>query len=108
MTEPTITCPSCQTNIRLTESLAAPLVAATRRQFESTLAAIAPGRRLSLDRGPGGLRARLDGADEPGREWTIPGASRGETGVLGEGIRQALLRDPTYVPALQAARALLA
>ena len=29
------------------------------------------------------------------REWTIPGASRGETGVLGEGIRQALLRDPT-------------
>ncbi len=35
------------------------------------------------------------------REWTIPGASRGETGVLGEGIRQALLRDPTYVPALQ-------
>ncbi len=37
-----------------------------------------------------------------------PGASRGETGVLGEGIRQALLRDPTYVPALQAARAMLA
>ena len=41
------------------------------------------------------------------REWTIPGASRGETGVLGEGIRQALLRDPTYVPALEAARAML-
>ena len=36
------------------------------------------------------------------REWTIPGASRGEAGVLGEGIRQALLRDPTYVPALTA------
>ena len=41
------------------------------------------------------------------REWTIPGASRGEAGVLGEGIRQALLRDPTYVPALEAARAML-
>jgi glucose-6-phosphate dehydrogenase assembly protein OpcA len=66
------------------------------------------GRRLSLDRGPGGLRAHssMPGGEE--REWTIPGASRGETGVLGEGIRQALLRDPTYVPALEAARAMLA
>ncbi len=67
----------------------------------------ASGRRLSLDRGPGGLRARAQGPREPEREWTIPGASRGETGVLGEGIRQALLRDPTYVPALSAARAML-
>jgi hypothetical protein len=41
------------------------------------------------------------------REWTIPGASRGETGVLGEGIRQTLLRDPTYLPALAAARSML-
>jgi hypothetical protein len=41
------------------------------------------------------------------REWTIPGASRGEAGVLGEGIRQALLRDPTYLPALGFARAML-
>jgi glucose-6-phosphate dehydrogenase assembly protein OpcA len=64
------------------------------------------GRRLDLDRGPGGLRAHS--RDERGEEraWTIPGASRGETGVLGEGIRQALLRDPTYVPALDAARAM--
>jgi glucose-6-phosphate dehydrogenase assembly protein OpcA len=66
------------------------------------------GRRLSLDRGPGGLRARSSSPEAEEREWTIPGASRGETGVLGEGIRQALLRDPTYVPALQAARAMLA
>ena len=34
MTEPTITCPNCKTEIRLTESLAAPLIAATRQQFE--------------------------------------------------------------------------
>ena len=27
--------------------------------------------------------------------------------MLGEGIRQALLRDPTYLPALEAARAML-
>jgi hypothetical protein len=38
MTEPTITCPNCKTEIRLTESLAAPLLAATRQQFERQLA----------------------------------------------------------------------
>ena len=38
MTEPTITCPNCKTEIRLTESLAAPLIAATRIQFERQLA----------------------------------------------------------------------
>ncbi len=67
----------------------------------------AAGHRMRLDRGTGGLRARFAGPREPDREWTIPGASRGETGVLGEGIRQALLRDPTYLPALDAARTLL-
>jgi hypothetical protein len=35
--EPTITCPNCKTEIRLTESLAAPLIAATRKQFEQQL-----------------------------------------------------------------------
>jgi hypothetical protein len=38
MTEPTITCPQCKTEIKLTESLAAPLVASTRRQFEQQIA----------------------------------------------------------------------
>ncbi|MFM9926731.1 DUF2130 domain-containing protein [Variovorax sp. H27-G14] len=37
MTEPTINCPSCKIEIRLTESLAAPLLAATRQQFEEQL-----------------------------------------------------------------------
>jgi glucose-6-phosphate dehydrogenase assembly protein OpcA len=67
----------------------------------------ASGRRLRLDRGLGGLHAHSRDAKGVEREWTIPGASRGETGVLGEGIRQALLRDPTYVPALTAAQAML-
>jgi glucose-6-phosphate dehydrogenase assembly protein OpcA len=60
---------------------------------------------LSLDRGRGGLRARerING-DE--REWQVLGASRGEGGILGEGVRQALLRDPTYGPALGAAQEL--
>ena len=38
MTEPTIICPNCRTEIKLTESLAAPLLAATRQQFEAQLA----------------------------------------------------------------------
>lgn len=38
MNEPTILCPNCQTEIRLTESLAAPLLAATRRDFQAQLA----------------------------------------------------------------------
>lgn len=39
MTEPTIICPKCSNEIRLTESLAAPLIEATRRQFEQRLSA---------------------------------------------------------------------
>lgn len=38
MTEPTITCPACKTEIKLTESLAAPLIESTRKQFEQQLA----------------------------------------------------------------------
>ena len=38
MTEPTVSCPNCGTEIRLTESLAAPLLAATRAQFEQRIA----------------------------------------------------------------------
>jgi glucose-6-phosphate dehydrogenase assembly protein OpcA len=59
---------------------------------------------LSLDRGPGGLRAQVHSQDSSERKWRILGASRGEAGILGEGVRQALLRDPTYGPALVAAR----
>jgi glucose-6-phosphate dehydrogenase assembly protein OpcA len=61
---------------------------------------------LSLQRGVGGLDAEERTADGRTREWKILGASRGEGGILGEGVRQALLRDHTYAPALQAARGL--
>jgi glucose-6-phosphate dehydrogenase assembly protein OpcA len=63
----------------------------------------ASGRALRLDRGPGGLHAYSRDSRGREREWTILGASRGEAGILGEGIRQALLRDPTYAPALESA-----
>jgi glucose-6-phosphate dehydrogenase assembly protein OpcA len=83
------------------------------------------GLELSLEGAPGGLRARRrkvptaagkaakahrgggGQTDEGERTWTLLGASRGEARILGEGIRQALLRDPTYIPALHAARAML-
>jgi glucose-6-phosphate dehydrogenase assembly protein OpcA len=67
----------------------------------------APGRSLSLDRAPGGLEAHERTPSGDARSGIFLGASRGESGILGEGIRQALLRDPTYVPALGAARAML-
>jgi ABC-type Fe3+ transport system substrate-binding protein len=38
MTEPIIICPNCKTEIKLTESLAAPLLAATKQDFEKRLA----------------------------------------------------------------------
>ena len=39
MTDPQIVCPNCRTEIRLTEQLAAPLIAETRRKFDQQLAA---------------------------------------------------------------------
>ena len=39
MNEPIIECPSCHTEIKLTDSLAAPLVAETRKQFTAQMAA---------------------------------------------------------------------
>lgn len=64
----------------------------------------ASGRHLSLDRGPGGLRAHYrNDRKAVERTWTVLGASRGEGGILGNAIRAALARDRIYLPALQAA-----
>ena len=68
----------------------------------------ASGWSFSLDRGPGGLKSVRRARDGSEQVWTVLGASRGESGILGEGVRQALLRDPTYKPALSAARAMVA
>ena len=68
----------------------------------------ASGEAVSLDRAPGGLRASRRARDGTETGWTVLGASRGEGGILGEGVRQALLRDPTYKPALGCARVMVA
>jgi glucose-6-phosphate dehydrogenase assembly protein OpcA len=65
---------------------------------------LASGAAVSLDRGPGGLRSVRRARDGSEQSWTVLGASRGEAGILGEGVRQALLRDPTYRPALACAQ----
>lgn len=65
------------------------------------------GLAVSLDRGEGGLAARRRTPDGHESSWTVLGASRGEAGILGEGIRQALLRDPSYGPALSAAKEMI-
>jgi hypothetical protein len=67
----------------------------------------ASGMSLSLDRGRGGLSARRRTPDGRESSWCVMGASRGEAGILGEGIRQALLRDSTFKPALDAAEGML-
>jgi glucose-6-phosphate dehydrogenase assembly protein OpcA len=63
-----------------------------------------PDLSLSLERGRGGLDAVERMPDGETQHWKILGASREEGGILGDGIRQALLREPTYWPALHAAR----
>jgi glucose-6-phosphate dehydrogenase assembly protein OpcA len=63
----------------------------------------AAGDAIALDRTAGGLAAERVARDGKVQAWTVLGASRGEAGILGEGVRQALLRDPTYRPALHAA-----
>lgn len=63
------------------------------------------GDRFSLDRCPGGLRARqIAGARDD--EWMVLGASRGEAGVLSAAFRRTLVPDDGYVGALAAARTL--
>jgi hypothetical protein len=66
----------------------------------------ASGESVALDRAPGGLKSVRRARDGSEQTWPVLGASRGEGGILGEGVRQALLRDPTYRPALACAREL--
>ncbi len=65
------------------------------------------GTLLALERGDGGLTARRVEGDGEEHIWTVLGASRGEPGILGEGIRHALMRDAPYKPALEAARRMM-
>jgi hypothetical protein len=61
------------------------------------------GLSLSLDRGVGGLRATRVLPNGGESDWTILGASRGEDGILAHGVTNALIPDPLFRPALEAA-----
>lgn len=61
------------------------------------------GLSISLDRGVGGLRASRFSPNGEGSDWTILGASRGEDGILANGVTNAMLPDPLFRPALEAA-----
>src|SRR5258708_30185352 len=63
MTEPTITCPSCSTEIKLTESLAAPLIRATREEYEAKIAR----NDAELSEREASLKTELDGVEEAKR-----------------------------------------
>jgi len=56
MNEPTIICPSCKTEIRLTESLAAPLLESTRHEYEKRLTQ----KDIDIAKREAGIRERED------------------------------------------------
>jgi hypothetical protein len=67
LTEPRIVCPKCSTSIKLTESLAAPLIAKTRRQFEQQLAdkqSEFTKREFALRKAQSALKKARDGIDD--------------------------------------------
>jgi len=84
MTEPTIVCPKCKAEIKLTESLAAPLIESTRRDYE---------QRLS----------RME-ADMAGREAAIAKAKE----TLDNQIAEKLGQERVKIAAEEAKRAHLA
>lgn len=49
MTESTIICPNCNTEINPNDSLAAPLIATTLKQYEQQLAQSAPCKYVDID-----------------------------------------------------------
>jgi hypothetical protein len=66
MTEPTLTCPNCRTQIKLTESLAAPLIEDTRKRFEDQLArkeAEVAGREAAIREQQAQIAAARDSID---------------------------------------------
>ncbi|MDP9376885.1 MAG: glucose-6-phosphate dehydrogenase assembly protein OpcA [Actinomycetota bacterium] len=68
----------------------------------------AAGESVSFDRGPGGLRSHRRERDGREQTWTVFGASRGEAGILADGVRIALSPGSIYEPALRAAHAMVA
>jgi hypothetical protein len=88
MTDPTITCPSCSTEIKLTESLAAPLIRATREEYEAKIAR----KDAELSKREDQLRADLDAIEEAKRsidEQVREKLAAGRAGIAAEEAKKA-------------------
>jgi hypothetical protein len=88
MSEPTITCPNCSTDIPLTESLAAPLLRATKAKYEQAL-------------------ARKD-SDLAGRERSVreqQAAVEHERAAIGQTIAEKLETERQHIAHQEAAKA---
>lgn len=75
--------------------------------LESVVIETASAARISLRRHPGGFAAGRRDRQGEEREWIVLGGVPGEDRVLGDGIRQALLRDSAYEDALALTEELL-
>ena len=95
MTEPTITCPNCKTEIKLTESLAAPLLASTRLAFEKQIA------QKDSD-----MAARENAVRET--EKALASAKRDLDAKVAETVASTLSSERTRVVAEEAKKARLA
>jgi hypothetical protein len=84
MTEPTIICPNCKTEIKLTESLAAPLIAATRQQFE-----------LALSKKEAEIALREQGIQE--KEKLVAETKRTLNDQINEQVATQLKKERTHV-----------
>jgi hypothetical protein len=88
MTEPTITCPSCSTEIKLTESLAAPLIRATREEYEAKIAR----KDAELSKRETELKAQFDAVEharESIDEQVLEKLEAGRAAIAAEEARKA-------------------
>ena len=94
MSELKITCPSCSTEIKVTESLAAPLIQATRQEYEAKIAL----KEGDISRREAALKAELEAiaAAKQSIDEQVCGeaengafrdsSGRGQKGQVGRGI----------------------
>ncbi len=91
MAEPTLTCPNCKTVIKLTESLAAPLIESIRNDFEKRMAA----KDAEVSKRDADLRAREDALSNARKD-------------IDESVRQKLAQERTKIAADEARKAKIA
>ena len=87
-TEPTITCPNCSTEIKLTESLAAPLIQTVRKEYETRIAQ----KELDVTRREAEVRAQQEAIKDAQKAIDQKVAERIKTeraAIAGEEARKA-------------------